>query len=278
MNISPKTKICMIIGDPVDHSLSPLMHNSAYEALGINDKFVFLGSNVKSRNLKKVMQALKFMNFRGITCTIPHKENVMKFLDHVDPIARKIGAVNTVVVKNNRYYGYNTDWIGAVEPLKKLAPIKNKKAALLGAGGAARAMAFGLTKESADLTIFNRTFDRAKELADEFDCRAKSLKEIKEVENFDIIINSTSIGMNPDSDQSLVAKNYLNKNQIVFDAVYSPLKTKLIKNAESKGAKTIYGIEMLLYQGFAQFEYYTAKKAPEKIMRQALMKNLNLYP
>ncbi|MBD3245031.1 MAG: shikimate dehydrogenase [Candidatus Moranbacteria bacterium] len=278
MKISPKTKICMIIGDPVDHSLSPLMHNSAYKALGIDNKFVFLGSNVKSQNLEKVMKALKFINFRGITCTIPHKENVMRFLDHVDPIAQKIGAVNTIVIKNNKYYGYNTDWIGTVEPLKKLTSLKNKKTALLGAGGAARAMIFGLTKEGADLKIFNRTFDKAKKLANEFNCKAGPLKEIEEVKNFDIIINSTSIGMKPDSDRSLVDKKCLNKNQIVFDAVYSPLKTKLIKNAESKGAKTIYGIEMLLYQGFAQFEYYTAKKAPKKIMRDALTKNLNLQP
>jgi shikimate dehydrogenase len=268
MRISAKTKMCIIIGYPVDHSLSPKMHNAAYEALEIDDQFVFTGANVKAGQVKKVIEAVRVMGIRGLTCTKPHKEEVMQYLDYIDGVAQKIGAVNTVVNDNGKLKGYNTDWLGTIDPIKKITFLKNKKVALIGAGGAAKAMVYGFIKEKANLKIFNRTVNKAKKLAKQFKCDYGSLEQIEEVKDFDIIVNSTSIGL--DSKGSPVNKKYLNKDQIIFDAVYGGSGTQLIKDAQKIGARTITGIDMLLYQGLAQFEYYTGKRAPLKVMKKAI--------
>ncbi len=273
MNITAKTKICMIIGDPVEHSLSPQMHNAAYEALGINDEFVFIASRVHLKDIGKAVEAVKTLNIRGLTCTIPHKTLVMQYLDEIDPTARKIGAVNTIVNDNGVLKGYNTDWLGVVNPLKKITSLKNKTVALLGAGGAARAVLFGMKQQEANVTIFNRTIEKAEELAKEFDCNVFSLEEIEKIKNMDIIFNATSVGLN-DIHASPVPKEVLNKHHIVFDAVYSPYETQLLREAKEKGATIIYGLEMLLYQGLAQFELYTGQKAPEEVMRKVLINNI----
>lgn len=273
MRISAKTKFCLIIGDPVDHSLSPAIHNAAYQYLGIDDRFVYLGSNVKISDLEKVVLAMRVMkNFRGLTCTLPHKIEVLKYLDWIDPVAKKIGAVNTIVNEEGFLKGYNTDWQGAIIPLEKMVSLKNKKIAVIGAGGAARAIVYGLLLKKAKVKIFNRTTKKAIDLAKEFGCEGAGLNEQKEIKDFEIVINATSVGMSPFEDKIPINGQYLTKNQIVFDVVYSPLKTKLLELARKKGAKIIYGTEMLLYQGTAQFELYTGIKAPEKIMRIVLYK------
>src|SRR3990167_2361987 len=146
MKISGKTKMCIIIGDPVEHSLSPAMHNAAYKALGIDDQFVFTAAHVNVKDVKKVVDAVRVMGIRGLTCTIPHKIEVMKYLDEIDPIAQKIGAVNTVVNDNGILKGYNTDWLGTVTPLEKIITLNDKNVALIGAGGVARACGYGLVK------------------------------------------------------------------------------------------------------------------------------------
>src|SRR3990167_7491456 len=140
MSISAKTKMCIIIGDPVEHSLSPAMHNAGYEALGIDDQFVFTAATVKSENLKKVIKAVQAMGICGLTCTIPHKIEVMQYLDEIDEVAKKIGAVNTVLNMSGKLIGYNTDWLGVIKPLEKYSKLRGKKVAVIGAGGAARAM------------------------------------------------------------------------------------------------------------------------------------------
>lgn len=273
MRISAKTKFCLIIGDPVDHSLSPAIHNAAYQYLGIDDRFVYLGSNVKISDLEKVVLAMRVMkNFRGLTCTLPHKIEVLKYLDWIDPVAKKIGAVNTIVNEEGFLKGYNTDWQGAIIPLEKMVSLKNKKIAVIGAGGAARAIVYGLLLKKAKVKIFNRTTKKAIDLAKEFGCEGAGLNKQKEIKDFEIVINATSVGMSPFEDKIPINGQYLTKNQIVFDVVYSPLKTKLLELARKKGAKIIYGTEMLLYQGTAQFELYTGIKAPEKIMRIVLYK------
>lgn len=279
-NINAKTKICIIIGDPVEHSLSPLMHNSAYEALGIDDRFVFTAAHVKVEDVGKVLDSVRLLNIKGLTCTVPHKVEVIKYLDEVAPIAKKIGAVNTVLNENGRLIGFNTDWEGLSIPLLKAINsdnLKDKKVALIGAGGAARAIAFAVNKKGADLKIYNRTIEEAKNLAQEYECEYALFDQIEEVGKFDIIINATILGMGEFIDQSPVPIEYLSPNQIVFDIVYSPLDTKLLKDAKSKGAKTISGLEMLLYQGILQFEIYTGQKAPEEVMRKALYSKFNIY-
>ena len=277
MRLSAKSKFIIIVGDPVSHSLSPAMHNAAYEKLAIDDQFVYLGANLKVANLKEVILAMRVMdNFYGLTCTIPHKVEVLKYLDWVDEKAKKIGAVNTVVKKNGLLCGYNTDWLGAVIPLEKITSLKGKKVLVVGAGGAARAIVYGLKEKEAVVYILNRTLEKAKNLAKEFKAKVLTFNQQKEVSNFDIIINATSVGMEPLVNETPINPSFLKKNQIVFDVVYNPKETKLLKEAKKKGAKIIYGLEMLLHQGVAQFEIYTGKKAPVEVMRKVLMEKLKV--
>jgi len=277
MRLSAKSKFIIIVGDPVSHSLSPAMHNAAYEKLAIDDQFVYLGANVKAANLKEVILAMRVMdNFHGLTCTIPHKVEVLKYLDWVDEKAKKIGAVNTVVKKNGLLCGYNTDWLGAVIPLEKITSLRGKKVLVLGAGGAARAIVYGLKEKGALTYILNRTLEKAEKLAKEFKVKVLIFNQQKQIPNFDIIINTTSVGMEPLVNQKPINPSFLKKNQIIFDIVYSPKKTKLLKEAKKKGAKIIYGLEMLLYQGVAQFEIYTGKKPPIDVMRKVLMEKLKV--
>ncbi len=271
MRISAKTKLSVIIGDPVDHSLSPAMHNAAYESLNIDDRFVYLGASVKVENVKTVVEAVRVMNIRGLTCTMPHKIEIMKYLDVIDPAAKKMGAVNTVVNDNGILKGYNTDWLGAVTPLEKITKLKKKNVAILGAGGAARAITYGMISRKAHVTIYNRTVKKAEELAHEFNCIAKPMDQIDEISKADIIINATSVGMHPNKNILPFNQQLITKNQIVFDIIYVPYETRLLKFAKEKGATVIHGLEMLLYQGTAQFELYTNRKAPETVMRKVLM-------
>src|SRR3989344_8894265 len=271
MKITAKTKMCIVIGDPVAHSLSPAMHNAGYEAVGIDDQFVFLGARVKVQDVGLAVQTMRKMGIHGLSCTIPHKVVVMKFLDEVDETVRKIGAVNTVLNQNGKLVGFNTDWVGVVIPLEKITTLFGKKALVLGAGGAARAVVFGLLKRGTKVKIFNRTNETAIKLAKEFGCEVTDLKIKSEIKDFDIIINTTSVGMKPLENNMPIPAEFITNKQIVFDIVYVPFETKLLKEAKKRGAKIIHGIEMLLHQGTAQFEIYTGHKAPEKAMRKALL-------
>ncbi len=275
MRLSAKNKICLIIGNPVEHSLSPQMHNAAYEELGIDNQYVFIAAHVKVENLKTVVEAIRAMSIRGLTCTLPHKLEIIKYLDEIDPVAKKIGAVNTVINDNGKLVGFNTDWIGITRALKNVTDLKNKKVGLIGAGGAGRAAAHGLVEEGAEFTVFNRHKEKGKKLATEFKASdAKSLEEIKEIAKMDIIINATSVGM--ETEQTPCPTEYIKPNQIVYDIVYSPYETKLLRDAASKGANVIHGTEMLIHQGTAQFEHYTGRKAPEAVMRKTVHKLLGI--
>jgi shikimate dehydrogenase len=271
MNISAKTKLCIIIGNPVDQSLSPKMHNAGYEALGIDDQFIFLGANVFAQDLEKAIAGLRAIHARGITVTHPHKITVMKYLDQLDDTATSIGAVNTIVNNDGVLTGSNTDWLGVVQAIEKVTPLENKTVAIVGAGGAARAAVYGVTKKGAKATIFNRTLDKAKELAAEFHCEYASLEKLNTIKTMDIIINVTSVSM---EGKSLIDKQFLTDKHIVFDAVYAPFETPLLQDAKAQGAQIIHGTEWLLHQGFAQFEMYTGQKAPEDIMRKVLLEHL----
>ena len=263
----------MVIGDPVEHSLSPIIHDAGYKALGIEDEYEYIAVNLKPEDLEFFMQKIRNDNVAGISCTIPHKENIMQYLDEIDETAKEIGAINTVVNKDGILHGYNTDWLGATEPLAKLRGLKGSKAAVIGAGGAGKAFVYGLVKAGCKVTIYNRSLEKARVLAARFNCEFKSLGDQDGIKNADIICNTTSIGM--DTDDTPVYTANLHEKQIVFDAVYSPLKTRLLSEAEKAGAKTIPGTEMLLYQGFAQFKLFTGRDAPEQAMRQALTEYLD---
>lgn len=274
MKISTKTKICLIIGDPISHSLSPAMHNAGYKALSIDNQFIFLGVKVKTEDIGVTVAAMRKMGIHGLTCTIPHKVEVMKFLDEVDTTARKIGAVNTVLNQNGRLIGFNTDWLGTVIPLEKITTLSGKNVLVLGAGGAARAVVFGMLKRKAKVTIFNRTKEKAIDLVEEFNCQITDLEKESDIGDFDIIINTTSVGMEPLDNKTPIPTKFITDKQIVFDIVYVPYDTKLLKEAKKRGATIIHGIEMLLHQGIAQFEIYTGRKAPEKVMRKVLYEKI----
>lgn len=268
------SNICLVIGDPIDHSLSPIMHNAGYKALGIDRNFNYKKKLVKIEDLKKFIESLKDSNIRGVSLTMPHKLEALKYLDNIDETAIKIGAVNTIVNNNGLLTGYNTDWLGVVTPIEKITSLKGKKVAIIGAGGAARAAVYGFVKSGSKVTIFNRTIETAKKMAEEFDCSFASFDNLDQIKNMDIIFNATSVGMEPAIKDSPVPKEFLEKTHIVYDAIYAPLQTQLIKEAKNKGAQAIYGLEMLLYQGIAQFELFTNQKAPVEAMRKALQEKI----
>jgi len=274
MSISGKTKICLVVGDPIEQTLSPLMHNKTYEAMGIGHEFVYLAAQVKIKDMKDMIKAARIMGIKGLACTMPHKVKVIKYLDEIDEKAKEIGAVNTVVNENGILKGYNTDWLGILNPLKKRIVLKKKKVGIIGAGGAARAAIYGMALEKADIKIFNINIKEAKLLAKKYNSSAADFKSLSELKNFDVIINCTPLGMKPYEDRSPVSASVFRKGQVVMDVVYKPYETKMLKQAKKKGAKIIRGYEMLVHQGAAQFAFHTKRKAPVKVMKKVLMKIL----
>jgi len=268
--IDSKTRLFCLIGNPVEHSLSPAMHNAAFKAIGMNA--VYLAFSV--RNAKHGFNSLKELGFYGGNVTMPLKQNIIGHLDVVDPTAKKIGAVNTIALKNNRYTGFNTDGIGARNALKKVTELDGKNVLLFGAGGAARAISFYLKQEGAELTILDKDFLKAKNLARLVDSKHMNIKKISEVA-VDVLINATPVGMKPFQNKMIVSREFLKKEMVVFDIVYEPVETKLLSVAKSVGCTTVNGIEMLLEQGFASFEIFTGYKAPELIMREVVLNAIN---
>ncbi len=282
MIISGKVKICGIIGDPIEHTMSPAMHNAAFDKLGLD--YVFVPFLVKKEGLRQAIDGVRGLNIRGLGVTIPHKVAVMQYLDQVDDLAQKIGAVNILVNDNGILTGYNTDAGGFLRALleRGIEP-KGKMVAILGAGGASRAISFVLAQRGSDLIILNRTWDKAIELAERvsrsFGNKIEALPLDKEniakaLGRADIMMNCTNVGMHPRVKETLVAANQLKSDMIVFDTVYNPIKTQLLKEAEKAGATTISGVEMLVWQGVLAFEMWTRHKAPVEVMREAVIKML----
>lgn len=282
MEISGETKVCGIIGDPVEHSFSPLMHNAAFRHLKLN--FVYVAFRVKKEELREAVRGIRGLGIHGVNVTMPHKRAIMKYLDEVDSMAGSLGSVNTILNADGRLIGFNTDGVGALKALKENhVNLKGKKLLLLGAGGAARAIAFYLAPEVEELRILNRTGWKAKILASFL--RKKFSKKIlgdllsnhrlKEwLKDADVLINATSVGMYPCIGQTLVKSEWLKPELCVMDIVYNPPETRLIKDAKSVGAKVIYGREMLVFQGAASFEIWCERPAPLEVMREAVLKNL----
>ncbi len=269
MTISGKTKLYGILGNPVSHSLSPVMHNAAFAATGIDG--VYLPFPVP--DIINAVTGIRALGIQGASVTIPHKEQVMALLDTIDPVAQKIGAVNTIVRNGDTLAGFNTDWLGATSALERKITLPGRKVVILGAGGSARAIGFGLMEKGADFLLVSRTESRGRALADELNCRWMPLTETEAISG-DILINATSVGMVPKIESSPVPDSVLAQFQVVMDIVYAPLKTRLLMAAEKAGCESINGLEMLLYQGVAQFGMWTGVKAPVDVMRQALLEAL----
>ena len=263
-------KQCYIIGNPVAHSLSPSMHNAGYQVLGIEKLFCYSPLQVLPEELSSIIGAFRTDSFRGASCTMPHKESVIPLLDWIDPLAKTIGAVNTIVYDGQLLRGYNTDWIGIIEPLKSRIDLAGKQVLIVGAGGAARAAIVGLLASNAKVSISNRTLSKAESLASLFHISTVNWEERIEPKIWDIIINTSSVGMGETADESPLEGYQFQSSQIVFETIYNPRTTKLLKDAAAAGAKTIAGLEMLLHQGFAQFELFTGRDAPREAMRRAI--------
>lgn len=279
MNIKGSTNIVGLIGHPVEHSFSPPMHNAAFNALNMD--WAYVAFDVNPFNVKSAIEGAKSLNIRGFNVTIPHKIEVMKYLDEIDEVAGLIGAVNTIDFKSRK--GYNTDGIGAVKAIEEVTSIKNKKVVVAGAGGASRAISFYIAKYGAEsVTILNRNVEKAQSLADDInlidDVNADSIKNIKDhVADADILIDTTPVGMHPNvNDDAIISAEDMHEDLVVFDAVYNPNETVLIKEAIKANAKPVYGIKMLLYQGAESFKIWTGQNPPVDVMEDALKKTLNL--
>ena len=285
--ISGKTKLCGLIGDPVEHSMSPAMHNAAFRQMGID--FLYVPFRVKPEELGKAIEGLRALNMRGINVTIPHKVAVLQFLDELDALAERIGAVNTIVNDNGILRGYNTDATGFLQPLlERGIQLKNKNVAILGAGGASRAISFILADKGANLVILNRLLelDWAEELASQisqtFNKEVPALELNRQnlasaVDKAEILVNATSVGMSPDVDETPVDSDLLRPSLTVYDIVYNPIKTRLLKEAEAAGASTISGLDMLIWQGALAFEKWTGQKAPVELMKEETIKLLEKH-
>lgn len=284
MEISGKTKVFCVIGDPIEHSLSPVMYNAAFRHLKMDA--VYVAFKVEKENLKGALKGMRSLGICGMNVTMPHKTAIINYLDEIEPTAKFVGAVNTVLNKNGKLAGFNTDGVGTIKALKEngVDP-KGKKFLLLGAGGAGRAIAFQLAREADELTILNRDPNKAKLLAGMLQKKFKTkvigngltyniLKE--RLKKMDVLINATSVGMHPHEDQTLVEKALLRPELVVMDIVYNPVETKLLKDAKSVGAKVIHGIDMLVFQGAASFEVWWNRSAPIGVMSSAIMKKLNM--
>lgn len=262
-------RIYAVFGDPVGHSLSPVMHNSALAQAGL-DGF-YLAFRVK--DIAAAVSGMRGLGIRGASITIPHKISVMKYLDQVDSLAADIGAVNTVVNQQGVLHGYNSDCAGAIKALAEKTAITGKDVAVIGAGGAARAVGFGIKQEGGRLTIINRTREKGEKLASDLDCEFKLLSEIKKLP-YRIIINATSAGMTPHDDGVPLNTDILQSGSVVMDMVYNPLKTRFLAEAEKNGCTTVDGVSMFVHQGAVQFELWTGEKAPVDVMRRVVLDEL----
>lgn len=282
MKIKGSTNIVGLIGHPVEHSFSPPMHNAAFKKLNMD--YAYVAFDVDPSNLKTAIDGAKALNVKGFNVTIPHKIHVMEYLDEIDEVAGLIGAVNTIDFKNMK--GYNTDGIGAVKAIEEVISIKDKNVVIAGAGGASRAISFYIAKYGADkLTILNRNIQKAQNLAN--DVSNSNLIEnvesdsIGKISNYlndaDILIDTTPIGMHPNIDDEAIAKSEdMHSDLVVFDAVYNPNETVLLKEAIKAQAKPVYGIKMLLYQGAESFRIWTGQEPPVDEMEKALRETLKL--
>lgn len=266
LNLDAKTHLFCVLGDPVGHSLSPIMHNAAFAQAGYNG--VYTAFQVK--DLPNALAGIRALSIHGCSVTIPHKVAVIDLLDEVDPMARRIGAVNTIVNIGGRLSGFNSDSPGAMAALLERTPIAHRRVAVVGAGGAARALAHGIAEQGGHLTIVNRSADKGLLLANALAVDFCPLADFSGV-GFDILVNTTSVGMAPEIDQMPIGHACLRPGLTVMDIVYNPLETRLLKAAREAGCTVVDGVAMFVHQGACQFERWTGQKAPVQLMKRTVL-------
>lgn len=272
--IDAQTELYGVIGNPIQHSLSPMIHNGAFKRLHRNA--VYLAFEVK--DLNEALRGIRGLGVRGVSVTTPFKTEVIPFLDKVEGIGKKIGAVNTIVNREGKLIGHNTDCDGALEALEEKINLKGKKVLLLGAGGAARAISFGLKERDCRLIVSNRSKTRGEALSRELKCHFLPMSSLFEITagelEADILINATSVGMYPRQRETPFPKRLFKEGMMVMDIVYQPLQTRLLREAKARGCLTINGLEMLLRQGVAQLMIWTGRRPDLKQIRGELYKAL----
>jgi len=279
MNVNAETQLCGVLGHPVKHSLSPAVHNAAFQHLGLN--YVYLAFPVE--DLPQAIQGIRALgNLQGFSVTIPHKVSVMPLLDTIDPTAQHIGAINTIVKSGHTLSGFNTDASGSLQALRHAGfELAETRVVILGSGGAARAIAFGLALNTSirQLTILGIEEEERQRLGNDLregtrlpiDDRPLTEETLETtMAQSQLIIHCTPVGMTPHIDNTCVPKHLLNPNLTVMDIVYNPLDTRLLKDARETGCRTIRGVEMFLHQAVAQFELWTGQQAPISVMRRVL--------
>ena len=270
-HITPRTRLYAVMGDPVAHSLSPIMHNAAFAQADIDG--VYVAFHVT--DLAGAVAGIRALNISGCSVTIPHKVAIMDLIDEVAPAARLIGAVNTIVNDAGLLIGLNSDSSGAMAALLEKTPVAGTHTAVIGAGGAARAVAYGVQQHGGHLTIVNRSTDKGRRLADELDSEFVRLDEFT-AEGIDILVNTTSVGMTPETNRMPVPQGCLKPGMTVMDIVYNPIDTLLLKTARQTGCQVVDGVAMFVHQGAIQFERWTGQTAPVQLMRDTVLDALNI--
>lgn len=283
MILSGKTYVVGILGHPVSHSASPSMHNAAYEHLGLD--YVYVPFDVEPGRVGDAVESLRALSLRGVNVTVPHKEAVIDYLDHIDPLAKKMGAVNTIVHRNGRLMGYNTDGPGFVAAIRYDfgLELSGRQVVLLGAGGSCRAIVVSLLESKvASITLLNRSVDKATLMVRSLGasnvrvCGLQSDMAQDVLSQADLVVNTTSVGMVPDIQHSpLQDFSWVQKGQCVYDIIYSPAKTRFLSEAEQAGARIANGVSMLAGQGVLAFELFTGTKCSFSFMKEQIEKGIS---
>jgi len=269
MIIDQHTALYGVIGNPVRHSLSPILHNAAFSATSLNAVYLAF----ETGDIEECIKGIRALGIKGASITIPFKTTVMPFLDEIDPLAKRIGAVNTIVNDSGRLKGYNTDALGALKALEENVKLPGMTCLIIGAGGAARAIGFMLKEQDVAVSIVNRSRKRGEALAASLGCPFMPLDEISGAKG-DLLVQTTSVGMYPDIDQCPVPENILEHGMVVMDIVYLPAETRLLNLAKDRGCVIISGVDMLINQGAEQFRLWTDLDPPFASMRHALKEAL----
>jgi len=282
VNVLGGTRVLGVFGHPIEHSLSPVMQNAALSALHLD--YVYVPFHVLPDGLGKAVDGIRALGLAGVNVTIPHKERVIEYLDEVSELSRQIRSVNTIIPANGRLRGDTTDGPGFLRSVEAVwGRVDGGRALILGAGGSAKAVAYALAGVGCELVIVNRTPERAAELVEALNgffgknvAKSAPLERealAEEMGKADLLVNTTSVGMYPKVDATLVPAELIRKGLCVYDLVYNPLRTRLVVEAESRGASAMTGLKMLVYQGALSLEMWTDRSAPVDVMEEALIRS-----
>ena len=283
MSITAQTKLCLMIGDPVQQSFSPELHNLAYASIHVQDKFVYLATTVKPQHLDLVVRASRALHLAGMTCIAPHNQQVIHNLDRIEEVARKIGSVDTIVNHNGELAGYNTDWLGAAIAIQNAMitrqpeyTIEGKKIAIFGTGDLARSIGLGLSSKGAHIIIVDTDEAAVNTLALEIGCSHCTPSQTDVIFNANILINTTRLGAAPLENDIPIHPSVIGRHHVVFDTIIFPIETTLLKEAKKRGAVTIQGLDRILFRETSQFELLTSLPAPIENMRKQLLQYLDM--